>query len=459
MPTLTRPPIQQSSNPIQVNFKARRRVLKHIGRGVYTYPGETGKFYERPYVNGVQTTRKLNSTAKRAAEDEVARNRCDHGLSKRGQAVDPYKRKTDRVNAIADAYLAAGCPKRKASPRTAQTLREEITRVKHLKEWWGNKIVATIDLQHCQEYGEWRMSRIIKGSPDVVVDGVHIPQRGARQVEKELVTLSNIFRWAKLNSRSTGIKENPVDRDRPKFRIAEHVKHCRDFQPANADELNALAHYLFSSVRSEVLGWMLLLQAMIGHRAHEIIKLRWDAKTEEEPGYIADGKLFLYRSKTSKGTYHYIEIHPALGEVLEAMKAWRAKRYPQRPPPAMPRPRSGLPVRHEHWFLPSPEDPTKHIDPSSLTHALTRITPAMNLPPRTSHGLRSYYVNVLRSRGKPDAEIALLIGQKSGGSLIVNVYGETKSYKIGWKPTDTPAWHQWLPAGKLIAAHEQLQLL
>jgi hypothetical protein len=53
-------------------------------------------------------------------------------------------------------------------------------------------------------------------------------------------------------------------------------------------------------------------------------------------------------------------------------------------------------------------------------------------------------VNVLRSQGKTDGEIALRIGQRTGGKLIVDVYGEILPYKIAWRPeTGQPAWTHW----------------
>jgi hypothetical protein len=55
--------------------------------------------------------------------------------------------------------------------------------------------------------------------------------------------------------------------------------------------------------------------------------------------------------------------------------------------------------------------------------------------------MRSYFVNVLRSDKDadgipkmPDSEIALRIGHKSGGKLIVQVYGEVLPNKLTWLP-------------------------
>jgi hypothetical protein len=49
----------------------------------------------------------------------------------------------------------------------------------------------------------------------------------------------------------------------------------------------------------------------------------------------------------------------------------------------------------------------------------------LGLPHGHAHGtLRAPSANILRGRGLSDAEIALRIGHKTGGQLIVDVYGE-----------------------------------
>jgi hypothetical protein len=54
-------------------------------------------------------------------------------------------------------------------------------------------------------------------------------------------------------------------------------------------------------------------------------------------------------------------------------------------------------------------------------------------------------VNVLRSEGITDAENALRIGHKSGGAIIITVYGERRPDKIGFLPAkNPPAWQEFL---------------
>jgi len=48
----------------------------------------------------------------------------------------------------------------------------------------------------------------------------------------------------------------------------------------------------------------------------------------------------------------------------------------------------------------------------------------LGLPHVTPHGLRSYFVTQARQSGLTDAEIAQLIGDKTGPALIAQVYGD-----------------------------------
>ncbi|MDB6131054.1 MAG: intC [Verrucomicrobiales bacterium] len=428
------------TNEIQVDFsKPLRKSYKAIGEGVYVDP-RTGNFYWRPYMDGRQSFSKLQATAPRFAKIEAGKLRAELALSKRGLAENPFAvRKT--VSDLCQYYLDAGCPKKsRHAKREGKGLAEEIKHVEKLMEWPGSKRLAhDITLEHCDKYHAWRLPSITGRDPKDP-NG----RTGDRQVDKELVTLSNIYRFAMRNSSMTGIKVNPIAIERTPYRDKSKVKHCRDFSPANGNELHSLARALFAHHKSEVLGWQLLLEAMVGQRTHEILTMRWDAPGEMHPGFIKGKHLFLFRSKTSKGTYPYIEIHSALKQCLEAFKNWRVLRYPTRPSP---------------WFFPSPDDPKKPVDNGSITHALKRITVAMGLPHRTSHGLRAYFVNVLRSQGKSDPDIALRIGQKSGGRLISEVYGEILPYKINWMPEDgEPAWHKWIPAKVAAPSQDELAL-
>ena len=44
----------------------------------------------------------------------------------------------------------------------------------------------------------------------------------------------------------------------------------------------------------------------------------------------------------------------------------------------------------------------------------------------TPHGLRSYFVTQARQSGLTDAEIAMLIGDKTGPAIIAHTYGDVR---------------------------------
>jgi integrase len=328
-----------------------------------------------------------------------------------------------------DFYEASGCPQRNEKPRTGKQLLDEQRCVTNLKRHLGRIPWTKLGLEDLRTYHAKRLDEIEAGP-------------GHRTVEIEERALSAAFRWAVKNHRRTGVDKNPVAHDRTPHCSADTIRHCRDVMPDNADELHALARSLFDSRQSEVLAWQLLFESMVGQRTSEILRLRMDAAAAYEPGFISSNHLYLHRSLTSKGTFPYIDIHAALRDCLTAHRHWHQERFPKSP-----------------WYFPSPFGAgAEPVRADALTHALRRVTAAMGLPHRTSHGLRSYYVNVLRSQGKLDAEIALRIGHKTGGKLIVQVYGEILPYKLTWLPeTSDPAWSIWTPGREPKA--EQLELL
>jgi integrase len=425
---------------LQVDFQKKLRPrLVHIEGGVYQYrqPGDTSDapakhagFYERPILNGKQSVRKLQSTTLRKAKIEVGEKRSQQGLAKIGLAHDPYRavQRAALVGELIDFYIECKCPRRNEQVRTGPEFDGEKRRLDHLRKFFGNRSADKTTIEDSRDYHHYRKQQIKRGPGD-------------RSVMVELATLSNVFRWALRNQRRTGIASNPIEHGRIQFCRSETVRHCREVQPASGDELHDLARFLFGNPRSEVLGWQALFEAFIGQRTKEILRLRTDATERYQPGFVEGRHLWLHDSKTHKGTFPYVEIHAALRDCLAAFQIWRQSHLSRSP-----------------WYFPSLHDPGKPADPTSLTHALGRACKAMGIAHRTSHGLRSYYVNVLRSQGKSDAEIALRIGHRTGGKLIVEVYGEILPVKLSFMPKDgPPAWSIFAPAASQKPV--QLELL
>jgi integrase len=60
---------------------------------------------------------------------------------------------------------------------------------------------------------------------------------------------------------------------------------------------------------------------------------------------------------------------------------------------------------------------------SAVRNRLTAACRALGLAHVTPHGLRSYFVTQARQSGLSDAEIAMLIGDKTRPAIIARVYG------------------------------------
>lgn len=315
-----------------------------------------------------------------------------------------------KVSEVIDLYRKANCPKRDETPREGRQLHEEIQRLDYLDKIIGRRKAHHFNVSDCRDYAQERLAMFDEG-------------RGHRSVDMELASLSCAFRWSAKHPRTSGIQTNPIEHYRPRYKKSNTVKHCRDFQPADAEELHKLAAWMFNRATSQVFGWQLLFASMIGQRCSEMIGLRTDGQGSLDPGFIHDGNLFLYRSETHKGTATFIPIHSALKETIKAHRQWLDEYHPDSP-----------------WWFPSPKKKGSRVDRNSLGHALNTACKELAFPPRTVHGLRSYFVNVLRSQGKADWQIALQIGHKSGGRLIVETYGEVLPIKIDWMPEGEPAW-------------------
>ena len=307
---------------------------------------------------------------------------------------------------VLEFYAKAGCPKLDGRKREGKSLQLEVIAISNLKRLLGGKDPRTLPPADWQRYQDKRLNEYEAG-------------KGARTVELEWTTLNSAFRWAIRYQDETEITSRSLTERPQRARASADVVHCREYQPEDANELHSLARYFFEIAETKsrgscVFGWQTLLATMIGQGSSELLKLRTDAKNRMQPGFDDGKHLWLYRSKTHKGTAPFIEIGPELREALTAHAAWRAQRFPDNP-----------------WFFPSPRDAGQSIASQSLGHAMRAASEALGIPQRKPHGLRSYYVNVLRSKGISDSEIALRIGHKTGGKLIsLRLMG--RFYQLRW---------------------------
>src|SRR5204862_4279134 len=77
-------------------------------------------------------------------------------------------------------------------------------------------------------------------------------------------------------------------------------------------------------------------------------------------------------------------------------------------------------------LFPSPFDAKKPRDASAIRHRITAACRKLEIGHVTPHGLRSYFVTQARESGLTDAEIAMLIGDKTGPAIIAHTYGDVR---------------------------------
>lgn len=377
------------------------RTFKRVADGIYK---SEDHFYHRPIKpDGKRTWRALDGVTLKAAKANYAR------LKGTGPESDLT------IGSAVHIYREAGCPDKRRQERAGKYLSQERSRCDTLSKYWAEFQCSALTNAALDDYADWRMKRARANGWD----------HGGRAVDLDIVTLRHVMRWA---VRKGLLSKDPfVEMEVGTYRKLK-VRHCRELAPASGDELHDLAANLFESTKSQTMGWMTLITAMVGFRVSEMAGLRIKA-IGEEPGSITGHILWVTRKKN--GANNFFEIHPELRVCLDHFFAWRQRQKRLRTSP---------------WWFPGFVDPKQPVKECSLTHALQREAYILGIPPRTAHGLRSFYVTVRRGQGASDAQIALETGQISGGREIVKTYGDAKPVKLSWMPTEgEPAWANVVP--------------
>lgn len=387
--------------------------MKRISISDGIYRDERGIFWVRPTVSGKRTWRKLKAVTERHARKEGRDKLVAQERSKFGAGRDPFTT-GNTFSEMSALYLAAHCPNKKLEPRAKEFCNGEKLRIESLNGFFGSADIRSIKLVLLPEYKKWRTARLIK------------EVSGERTVEMDLCTLSNVLNYAV----ATGHMDfNYIRSARPRFR--SEIKHCRQFAPESADEIHIVASAFFEKARSEVMGWLTLFAAMSGCRINELVRLRMDATSPDQPGYTEGNFLFIRRSK--HGINPFILVEDEFAEMFKAFRHWHATRWPKKHRWYFPGWIKGQPL-YEHAF----------------SHAFPRCAKAIGLPQRKAHGLRSFYVTKRRSDGASDAQIAAEIGDKTV-ALISKTYGSVppnwvRKESLSFMPKKVqPAWKKWLP--------------
>jgi integrase len=393
-------------------MKLTRKAIPSTGVYQHFHDGvAVTEFSARVVINHRQTWRKLVATNLKKAITEAH------------QAE--YSAKSKSFSALAQLWVDAGCSGKKKRPDAVQ-LAAAKKRADSLVKFFGKFRADEIRLHHLPQYREWRVRQLIRSNS------------GGRTVDLDLVTLSNILRYGVF----AGMLEfNFVRADRPRYQT--DPRHAREVMPASAEEIHKIAEALFVHVRSQVMGWLSLFSEFTGCRTSELLRLRTDAKTDRDAGFITwfttdqikdrddgiIGQLSLGR-RSKNGMNPYSKVGPEFGDMLKAFQRWHATMFG---------------VDDTNWFFPG-QNFHQPVSAGSLGHALVRVTKDLSLPHITPHGFRAYYATKRLRDGARTVEIAAEMGDKTV-ELINKIYADNPDgAKLWWTPADgLPAWQAWLP--------------
>lgn len=291
---------------------------------------------------------------------------------------------------LMDAYVADGMRTRKGRAKRPATIENENACLKPLRKFFSNKQAAAITLADCDGYRDWRTSGGFFADADANGIKKKRMRAGTRSVDLELTILANVFNLA---VRRSVLKSNPLA-GRGRYSTASDIRHCREVAPTPAG-LKQIEHWLRLRKEDGTADVVCFL-AYSGLRIGEAIPLEWEA--------INWGQKVINVKREKRGITPWVPILPEMETLLREMQ----KR------------------RNSHLLFPSPFDPKLQRDDSAIRHRMTTACRKLGLRHVTPHGLRSYFVTQARESGLSDAEIAMLIGDRSGPAIIAHTYGDVR---------------------------------
>tara|TARA_R100001443_G_scaffold40593_3_gene54009 strand:- start:49 stop:1260 length:1212 start_codon:yes stop_codon:yes gene_type:complete len=387
------------------------QVMKSLGNKLYI---KNGKYNGRIKLrDGGWTYRALKNRdgseihSEREARDRLILLQAEINTGEL-TSESPRESRTDsgqRVDSMIQDYASEGYPDSEHNQRGGDL--DIIRAFKHLRSFFGGRDPEDLCKGDCHSYHVYRCSVAKNGS-------------GKRATDLDLTHLSTMFNWAVDYKR---MKTNPIAK-RGRYQKRKLVKNCTQSMPMTDEEFHDLIAQVFINSRWNVMtGWQGLLEGLTGCRTGEVLKLLANPEPMQ-PGWFNDE--YLYVDRLKDGIFPYVIMHDPLRQVLTAARAYKEKHHP-----------------HSKYLLVG-KGGISPMRKDTLTHALQRAAKQLGLGPRTSHGLRAYYVRVCRSQGIPDQEIGMRLGHRSGVSLIKDTYGlnEPGLYgekKLDFMPKDSPA--------------------
>jgi integrase len=385
LPLLAAVAIDSSQKCAKPTFERLDECLYRKGGTIYARVRRNGKLtWKSTEANELPKARKW--LAKWRNEEWTIRN----GFELQGVALH---RARVTVGELIKEYEKAGYPTKKMQSKSSATVRNEKFFLCPLRNYFADKIASSIGLGDCDKYRDWRLSggyvsnfKTRGGKPRTM------PTKGGkRTVDVELNILSGVF---SLAVRRNVLKSNPLA-GRGRYCMASEVRHCREVAPT-PEGLKQLESWLRGR-NEQAIADLLCFLAFSGLRIGEALPMTWGAVN------WGDGILHVTREK--RGITPWVPILAEMATLLKDMK----KRA------------------NGDLLFPSPFDAKKVRDVSAVRHRIGAACRKLEIGHVTPHGLRSYFVTQARQSGLKDAEIAMLIGDKSGPAIIAHTYGDVRS--------------------------------
>jgi len=363
-----------------------------MGESLYR-KGGVGVIYARVRINGKATWRSTGTDIPADARKWLAKWQKDDWLLKNGIELKGVVLQRQRVTVreVVDSYLKAGCPTRTMRPKSPYTIKNERYALNPVLTYFGNMPAASLTLGDCDKYLDWRMSGgyvatfTVRGKPQTMQT-----RGGKRAVDLELVVLGNALGFA---VRRSTLSSNPL-KGRGRYTCASEVRHCREVAPS-PQGLEKIESW-FRGHSEHGTADLVCFLAYSGLRIGEALAMEWEA--------VDWAQKILHVKREKRGIMPWTPILSEMEVLLRDMQKRKTS----------------------YLLFPSPFDSEKGADPSAIRRRIRAACKTLDLGHVTPHGLRSYFVTRARESGLSDAEIAMLIGDKTGPAIIAHTYGDVR---------------------------------
>jgi integrase len=375
----------------QTQTTQSKPAFERLGASLYW---KGGRIVARVRVDGKLTWRSTGTDNPAEARKWLKKWKSEewmeaHGIEAKGVILH---RARVTVGELIDSYIEAGMPTRKMRPKRPATITNEKACLKPIRSFFSGMQAAAISSGDCDKYRDWRLSGgyFATENPDEQRKRMARMKKGTRSVDLELTILGNVFNLA---VRRGLLRSNPLH-GRGRYSVAEDVRHCREVAPT-PEGLRQIEYWLRRRNEQGAADTVCFI-AFSGLRIGEALPLDWEAVD------WSDRVIHVQREK--RGIMPWVPILPEMEGLLRDMEK-RSK---------------------SHLLFPSPFDPDKVRDDSAIRHRLSAACRDLGIPHVTPHGLRSYFVTQARQSGLSDAEIAMLIGDKTGPAIVALTYGDVR---------------------------------